>query len=144
MAEERIEKKDSDLVFKISKPGKNVVTAGDRDLRFSSEWLTMGAYKTGTASITTDKTDGAYYSVSIPHGLGYVPVCEVFATPSYLSDRKYRAPSQMELDTDSGDNNVFWDVDATNLNVRARHAYLPGTPGSVTYTFYYTIFKEEI
>jgi len=58
--------------IKVSKPGKNVLTAGIKDLSFTSEANCLKIYKEGEVTISSSG------SATIYHNLGYIPLALVF------------------------------------------------------------------
>lgn len=58
-----------DWGIKISQPGKDVLTCLEKELVFSSKYQTLHVHSQGSGSVT----DSGGRSVTINHGLGYVP-----------------------------------------------------------------------
>lgn len=68
----------SDYGIKVAKPGKDVTTATDADLAFSSAFDSLKVVKTGDISFVYDDTNTLTPQASLVHGLGFVPVGFVY------------------------------------------------------------------
>lgn len=65
--------------LKVSQEDIDVTGAADSELAFNSNQNVFKIVSTGTTSLTmTDGTSGSTTTVTIPHGLGYIPVVLAF------------------------------------------------------------------
>lgn len=62
--------------IKIAKSGKSVSSTEPRDFIFNSNYPTLKIYEENSASITVNA--GSSTTVSVEHGLSFVPMCWVF------------------------------------------------------------------
>ena len=116
----------TDYGIKISKPGIDVNTATPQELAFSSKYKTLKISKRGNGTLT----DSAR-TVTIPHGLGYVPFFLVHTqldssatseagdiTDYFISP--YRLGSAIEVYEAENTHDVIAWADSTNLYIKAR------------------------
>lgn len=133
----------SDWGIKISKEGYDVTDSATtlNKLIFSSAYNNWKVYAEGTTTISlTTNADGTGNtgSVTISHGLGYVPAIEAFVQ---ISGSWVRIPTyQLSLNDDVFDAYI----NSTQLVIEG----FPGfdTPASTTLTFSvkYVIFYEQV
>lgn len=79
-----------DWGFKVSKPGKNVGTAGVEDLVFTSAKGVFGLRQVSTYTGTTDASGDI--DATFNHSFGYTPIC-VVTTTSY-DGKKVLVPNE--------------------------------------------------
>lgn len=69
----------SDYGIKISKPGKNVINAGLKDLLFHSKYPLLKLVKSGSGSITFTDGGAGFDGLIYTHNLGYAPMFFLFS-----------------------------------------------------------------
>lgn len=69
---------DMDYGIRISPEGVNVRSGADKDMVFTSKYSTLkGSVQGGNGTISVPQT-GVTQTVTIPHGLGYIPMVQAF------------------------------------------------------------------
>lgn len=113
-----------DYGIKVSQPGYSVLTANPSQLVFSSKYQTPKIHSQGSGTLTDSSR-----TVTIAHGLGYVPLFLVHSQQDpkmatiyggsvsdyFISPIKLPPIDGLHLDTDI----IAW-ADSTNLYIRAR------------------------
>jgi len=151
----------TDYGIKVSKPGKDVKSAGVDDLVFSSEYHTRSIYNSGSSTLSTD-SDADWDTLTIDHDLGYKPMVKIFITLHRTSEyveipgvyRSYSNDSDCVLSSGVPEYVERFKVEITDNDVIV---YAKDTLECVipmvgtTYTYYahdytvdYIVFMEEI
>lgn len=127
-------------IFKISKPGNNVITETDpNDLIFSSDYNTLKYSQSGTASLSYTVGTPSSAEGTISHNLGYKPVFFVYLEDPFGTGNWYPIPwnfadfgAQVYITSYVDDNNLINRFESANQ----------GAPG--TLRFAYKIFKNNL
>lgn len=114
--------------IKISRPGFDVRTAAPHELAFSSKYKTLKIHDTGSGTLTHSSR-----TVTIPHGLGYVPFFLVhtqldpaIALASEVGDSSdyfispFRIGSAIDIYEAENTHDIIAWADSTNLYVKAK------------------------
>ncbi len=117
-----------DYGARISKPGFDVKTANPEELAFSSKYGTLKISARGSGTLTN-----AARTVTIPHGLGYVPFFLVHtqpdaavATNAVVGDNTdffinpFRLAGAVSIFEDENTHDIVAWADSTNLYIKAR------------------------
>lgn len=139
--------KNDNPEFKISKPGKDVLTAANNNLIFNSNQNVFKIVGTGMTSLTIPSVSAsATFDVSVPHNLGFAPIPFVFISdPSgFYSQLPYAgglSPNGLYV----GFNVLFQAVTtASNITINAYTGKNAGNPAiSGTFNFTYYLLQES-
>lgn len=124
--------------IKVSKPGYNVLSAGDQNLVYTSKYNTIRVALTGSGSVTSDATNPTL--VTIAHSLGYVPAFVWYTevgTPFAVSGHFYLAPFTHPV---GGDSSIVAYADSTNIYCRYGAVFAPS--GTVANYKYYVFLNQ--
>lgn len=128
--------------MKISKPGKDVLTAGIKDLILDTSYplLKVKASGSGTLSVS----DGIRDSDTIAHNLGYAPHVLVFGQTYSVNggtkDSNYRRLPYLEY-VSTYYSDFGYTVDNTNLVIHGD--FWDESTNSDTFSYFYYIFYDE-
>lgn len=127
---------------KIAKSGKSVHSTDPRDFIFNSDYPTLKIYEENSASLTVNA--GSSATLSVAHGLSFVPMCWVFielATGHFYSG--VCIPSQADGFpsgyVSASPNPAETYVDTTYLKVKVNNT----TGSNKTVKIYYFIFGDD-
>lgn len=127
---------------KIAKSGKSVSSTDPRDFIFNSDYSTIKIYEENSVSITVNA--GASTTISVEHGLDFVPMCWVFV--ELASGHFYSGvciPNQADGFPSAyiavSPNSAETYVDTTYLKIKINNT----TGSSRTLKVYYFIFGDD-
>ena len=132
----------SNLGIKVSKEGKNALTAGIKDLLLDTSYplLKVKASGSGTLSIS----DGTVDSDTISHNLGYVPNVMVYGQTYSVNggiknSRYIRYPYRESISTYTSE--FGYTVTTTQLIISG--GFYDESSNSDTFDYFYYIFYDE-
>lgn len=123
---------------------ENVLKAADRNLVLTSELDTLKLFTVGQGKVTVaaapDPFNSSSNSISIYHGLGYKPLFFCFANnPLWVSEDRFAPYTWKSIG--GGFNRPIYAIDKSNLFI---YFYNSSTVGSITFTFKYQIFYNDL
>ena len=135
-----------DYGFRISKDGVDVKTGVDKDMVLTSKYSVLKGTKTGSGTkvVTVDAEPAV---VTIPHGLGFVPMAKAYAQENGTS--YYGEMPVYFLEGDGYDvlyQGSWWiEMDATNVYLKFEYLNLLGSdlPPTITMNYVYYIFNDK-
>lgn len=127
----------------FSPPAIDVLTGLDNELSVTSKYPLLKGSLPGSGTITIPS--GTAQTVTIPHGLGYVPIVQAFG----FDDSTFLNPFYFQLPVYyfDGDIEVAWTVeaDATNVYLTFGWAdFLGGLSMTVLYKFFIFLDKGDL
>ncbi len=128
--------------IKIAKSGKSVSSTDPRDYIFNSEYPTLKIYEENSTSVTVGA--GSSTTVSVTHGLSFVPMCWVFVE---LTTGHYYCGVSLPSQSDGfpsayvsvSPNPAETYVDTTYLKIKINNTSLVSKTAKV----YYFIFGDD-
>ena len=129
--------------IRISAPGIDVKTGADKDMVLTSKYPVLKGTISGSGNISIPK-DSVGHSVTIPHGLGYIPMVQAFARDR---DGDYFHPvyMQMSLYDIAGSVEVFWNTIVDDENLTLLWFYTGGGENvDINYTYYIYLDKAKL
>lgn len=128
--------------IKIAKTGKSVTSTNPGDFIFNSEYETIKIYGENSASLSVNS--GASATLSVAHGLSFVPMCWVF---SELATGHFYCGVSLPSQADgfpSGYVSVSPDPDETFVDTTSLEMKVNNTTGSTkTVKVCYFIFGDD-
>lgn len=129
----------SDYGFRISKNGVDVKTGSDKDMVLTSKYSTLKGNINGSG--TAAFTEGSEHTVTIAHGLGYIPSV-FFLVEMYGGGEYYPTPL-----FDSGGlytEYYYAYADATNVYLKFFADYYGSSTVYISYSYKIKIDKGKV
>ena len=129
--------------IRISAEGEDVKTCDDLDTIVNSKYSNLKGSDSGSGSKSVP-TDGAYYTVTIAHGLDHIPMVQGFCKESTGSVYTVM-PSYNFVDGGTYIYQVYWGIaaDATNVYLEFQYEVLLGTVPTKTINYKYCIYNDK-
>ena len=126
-------------IIKIALPGKSINSTNKRDFSFISEYNSIKIFSKGSSSVSV--SGSSYSGVSIPHDLGFYPMCMIYVELTPGSGRWYAKPFNYISTENSyvSDNPSYTSANTSNLNFRI----INNTVSSKTINYYYYILCHD-
>lgn len=122
--------------FKVSKPGKDVLTSDEDDLIFSDSYNSLKASARGSGTITTNGSGAA--TKNIAHGLGYIPTYRLYMEVVAGSGKWFDSANLSDTLDPANTVRLFTRIDATNLTIQ-----IDSGAASTAYKYYYFLFYDQ-
>lgn len=126
----------------VSRAGFDVFTALDKDIAFNSNHLTHKIHQTGTVSITIPAT--GINTITVAHGLGYVPLCEAWANIPNLGWMVLPATAVFYQDV-AGTTGPTLDFATNSTHLIIKGGFIDTNPQpSISISVRYILFKNRM
>lgn len=145
--------------FKVSKPGVDVLAAGNINLSFSSDWSAMGVIQSGSYNVSgwSGSTGSHYGSIALVKSFASPPFCAFFLdSGSYMAPLGYGNGFTLMIDRNDGDitnpdsrSCLVAQVGTSSISISAMYFKTPlgsppgGTAPTPTYAIKYFVFDRN-
>lgn len=128
----------ADYGMRISKNGVDVKTGDDIDMAVTSKYANMKGTLSGQGFVSVPS--GNTQTVTISHGLGYIPIIRAFIKLSIYDpiDDEYKDVYQEIPIEDTGSSSTYWEFFAYCDSSNAYITFYWGSAFGSTNTFYYS------
>ena len=125
-----------DWGFKISEEGEDVLTVGDKNTIINSKVANLKGTISGGG--TTTLASGVLTTITVAHGLSFIPFAEAFAEYQIVGEHIMLPFDEVTLGASF---NFYFYCDATNLYIKLFQGNIGGSPLTIDYKYF--IFKDK-